>query len=841
MSGSLFTPKVYPTADSLETESVVRAVKPDSLGGFFQTITQYSVVALILLLPIIFIPGLPGTIGFDKVLLTLGVSLLVVVLVGLSALRYKSVATIVPLPLLAFWLFSIVGVVSALLSGDVQDSLRGSFIEPQTAGFFVVMALLMTIALVIQNSKRTSLRVLLAFGAASFLAVGYTFIRLFLDPGILSFGNFSSITNSPIGGFNDLAIFSALVVMLCLITMLHFHLRRREQSILVILLVLSLSLLTVVNFFHLWLVVGFFSLLLLVYILSKDTLFSNTSIEDSKPVSKVLVLATVLVCVVSVVFVVAGDYAGSKVSELTNVTYVEVRPSMEATIDIGRAVYGENILLGIGPNRFTDAWRLYKDKDINETLFWSTDFPAGFGFVPTLFITTGLLGGILILAFHVLYLRAGYKMLLKGENNDPFWNYFGVVTFVSSVFLWGMSYVYIPGATILLLTALFTGLSFVAYAALVPKAKIEVPLVNSRKRGFVIMAVVIITLVSAVAVLFTVIKQYSAQVTFLKANAEATTPEEFQVAIIQALQKYRDDTIVGALAQIKLLSMRQMLSIVEPTTDDQERFEALTIDAIALSNEAIAIDPTSPTPYATLADVLSVLSGTGFEGARERALENLTLAQARDPYNPAYSLFGATLAIQAKDLSKARSEIAKALELKPNYSQALFLLTQIDIQEGNIESALANTRQIISFEPNNPTRYYQLGVLLAANNDRGNAITAYETAIALDQNFANARYMLSLAYLAESRLDDALTQLKIVRETNQDNEQLNQLIKQLETGGLASLNGNNLEGAVDEVSPEEDGESAVVTPVNPNTDLVTPVNTVGSSETINPPVADQSE
>ena len=432
-------------------------------------------------------------------------------------------------------------------------------------------------------------------------------------------------------------------------------------------------------------------------------------------------------------------------------------------------------------------------------------------------------------------------MLLRGNAADSFWFYFGVMTFVASVFLWGMAYVYVSGPAILLLTALFTGLSFVAYRALVPTAAITVPLVSSRRQGFLLMTVVIVLITASVSVVFTIGKQYVAQAQFTEARATAKTPEEFQQKVGLAISQYRDDAFIGALAQIKLISLRQMMTKTKPTEDDQKQFVNTAGQAIELANLAISLDPTSPDAHATLADILILLAAAGIDDAENRANGKLEDARWRDPMNPSYDLMGAYMSVQLNDVGQARERIGKALALKSNFSEALFLSSQIDIKEGNIDSAIATTRQIISLEPNNPTRYYQLGVLFAANKDVASAIAAYEAAISLDQNFANARYMLALTYIDAKRLDDALTQLKIVQETNKDNEQLKNLITQLETTGLPLVPTAGLGGSVNEAKPEKNsGDDAVVSPGDPNTDLVSPVNTVSDSENTPPeaPAAD---
>ena len=853
MSGNLFIPKVYKPESDAHTVSPIQNPVPiqnvnpgvdpakDKITLMIQKIVQYMVAALVFLIPLFFVPGLPASLGFDKVLVSVVIGLAIVLFTSLLALRYKKVSTVLPLALVAFWAFVAIAFLGGLLSGDIQDSLRGSVFEPQTAGFFAVMGLLMTVPLVLQQSKKMSLKTLVFFGASAAVIIVYTLLRIVTGLKFLSLGSFQAVTFSPLGSFNDLAIFAALVVILGLITLLQLPLRKGIQLAIAGLIVGSLILLAIVNFFHLWIVIGFFGLLLLVYTFTRDTLFTPTKEEAKVSISPVLIGATMLVCIVSILFVVAGQYLGARINSMTNISYVEVRPSITATIDIARGVYKDDVLLGVGPNRFADAWRMHKDQSINETLFWNTDFNAGFGFVPTIFVNLGILGGLTIVIFHGLYLYLGSRMLLRGNAADSFWFYFGVMTFVASVFLWGMSYVYVSGPAILLLTALFTGLSFVAYRALVPTAVITVPLVSSRRQGFLLMTVVIILITASVSVVFTIGKQYVAQAQFTEARATAKTPEEFQQKVGLAISQYRDDAFIGALAQIKLISLRQMMTKTKPTEDDQKQFVNTAGQAIELANLAISLDPTNPDAHATLADILILLAAAGIDDAENRANGKLEDARWRDPMNPSYDLMGAYMSVQLNDVGQARERIGKALALKSNFSEALFLSSQIDIKEGNIDSAIATTRQIISLEPNNPTRYYQLGVLFAANKDVNSAIAAYEAAISLDQNFANARYMLALTYIDAKRLDDALTQLKIVQETNKDNEQLKNLITQLETTGLPLVPTAGLGGSVNEANPEKNsGDDAVVSPGDPNTDLVSPVNTVSDSEDTSPeaPAAD---
>jgi tetratricopeptide (TPR) repeat protein len=826
MSGSVFTPNLKSVSTELEGSAETKSVKLDVVGGLLLNIAQYAMLTIFGFVTIFFTPGIWASLGFDKTIFAIVLCGIVLISMSLLALRSRNAQTVLPVSLGIFW--GVVGVawLSALLSGDIQDSIVGSVFGPQSAGFLTVMALVMTSTLVLQRSKIMTIKALAVFGCVSGLLLAYNVLRIIFGADFLPFGSFMEVTVSPIGGFNDLALFAGLVVVLGLITLLQLPLRGLTQGAVALLVYLGLFVLAVVNFFIIWVVIGFFGLLLFVYLLSKDTLFFDNTEEEKLPLSKALLVTTAIVCVVSAVFIVSGEYAGNKISSLTDIEYIEVRPSIEATIDITKAVYSENILFGIGPNRFSDAWRLHKNTSINETIFWDTDFAAGSGYIPTLFVTLGALGGTLLVVFHLLFIRLGYRMFLKNGIRDSYWYYFGILSFTGAVFLWGMSYVYVPGVSILLLAALFTGFTFVAYGASSTSALLTIPLASSRQRGFFLMAASIVVITASIGALLMIAQQYTAQASFSETQARTASAEELAQAAFASFELFPDDRFVSARAQIQLATLNAIVSIAEPTEEDQQRFIAAAEQAGIFAQQAVQADPTNPDNHAILAGLYSTLAQAGFEGAVERATTSLDMAQQLDPFNPSYKILAAQIAIRSGDVEQARAEIAASLALKRNYTQALYLSAQLDISQGNVESAISTTQAIIALEPNNPTRYFQLGVLLSANEQPPQAIAAFQAAIARDAEYANARYFLALTYVNNLQTDLALEQLDIVQQTNQDNTELAALIEQIKSGEIVAIPNSSTAAPVNDLAVPSGANTTVLNGENLDSDLVTPVNTV---------------
>lgn len=819
-------PKITSNPEPVATNT---AQTPDGVSSLLASCARLSVVGLAFLLPIFFLPGLWGTLGFQKSFLALICVALVVIVGSLLALRTREVTTILPIPIAVFIGFLAVAVTSAVTSVDTLAALRGSVFEVQTVAFMVLLLGVMCVPLVLQHSTRYMFFTCAALGLGLGLLLLYASVRLFAGP-ILPFGSFVGVTQSPAGNFNDLALLAGLTVVLGVITLLQLKLRPVVQGLLAAVIVLALLIMAVVNFLYVWIVVGFFGLIVLLYVLSFEHLFSDAATKIATQSRSVVLAVAALICVSSAVFIIAGNYTGQWFADQFDVAYLEVRPSVSANIDIARGVYTDGqMLLGVGPNQYESAWREHKDSAINETLFWNTDFVAGSGYVPTLFVTVGLLGGLAFVLFTLSYLWLGIRTLLRPSPPNSFWYFASLVTFTGSVFLWGMSYVYVPSATVLLLAALLTGLTFASLADLQPTLRKTVPLVVNHKRGFVVMAVVILCITGAVFVLFSAGEQYVAQSSFNQAQRASTDVAAIDQAAMRSFALYPDDQFLGVRAQVALLEMNRLLAVVEPVEADQQRFVAAAQQALLFTNAAIASSPHNPTYQALLATIFNNYAVVGVDGALERSQTALAEASALDPKNPLYALMGAQMAVARGDAEAARSAVTQALQQRRNFTEALFLLTQIDIAAGDVPAAIATTRTIITLEPQNPARYYQLGILYAAAEQPSDALAAYQDALTLDPGFANARYLRALLLVDLQQIESALQDLRLVAQTNADNEQLISLIAALESGEVPSVPTVSSE-LVDELSQPSEGA-----PVTSDTDLITPLNTV-PSQTVEPAV-----
>ena len=587
--------------------------------------------------------------------------------------------------------------------------------------------------------------------------------------------------------------------------------------------------LSVINFFTVWIVLGLSSIALVVYTLGKDRfLDTQPALISAKQGGPSSLMISSLVFIVSLIFIIGGSTVGGWIAKHTNVSYVEVRPSFEATTNIARNVYAESAILGVGANKFSDAWRLHKDETINATAFWNTDFTAGNGYITTFFVTTGVLGGVAWVTFLVMYLVAGLQCLLRTAHGDRVWYFIGVSSFVSALYIWGMSVIYVPGTVVLLLGALCTGVSLYAFSVLSEKSGYEIAVGTNRRAGFILTLVIVVIIVGSVSALYMGIRHYSSVYTFnesLQALASGELIGALEQKTMNAYALASNDVFARRIAEYQLQRLNNLSQIAEPTETQAQEFNTAMVNGVRFAQEAIRIDAQEPANWAVLAGIYNVLAAMNVEGALERVREALAQSQTLNPKNPLPYLESAIVEARAGNYDLARTQIEKAIALKSNFSEAYYLLSQLAVVEGNVEEAVQSTKAVIALEPQNPVRYYQLGVLESSRNNIDAAITAFLGAIERDQNYANARYLLALAYDIKGQGTLAREQLVKVLELNPENTDVQELIRVIDTEGSLE----RLRAEVDATIPESAtavSESGNVSTTNAaDTELVTPVNT----------------
>lgn len=807
----------------------------DKIATYLKKYAENSIIVIAGLLPILFLPIVAAPFEYTKVMFVIVGLAIACILYSLSVLRSGTLVLSRPLPLVALLGVALVTLVSAVLSGDLRDALMGDFFSTHGAVFVVILALLPTILMFIRVEKQTILRLYMLLALSTLVLVGFHLLRIFFGAESFSLGVFPQNTASPIGSWNDLSLFFGLTIIIALIALEQLSLSRLGKILFIGVTIASLVILSVINFVLVWFVLGILSLVVIVYSVGRDRFNGGQlSLSGIRTQNSTSLLVSLIVFTVSVVFIVGGSTIGAFIAKQTGIPYIEVRPSFEATAGIARNVYAENPVLGIGPNKFADAWRMHRDASINQTLFWNTDFVAGNGYITTFFVTTGILGGVMWCLFLLTYIVYGLRRLLRAVSPDRLWYFIGLSSFVSATYLWVMAVLYVPGAVLLILASLCTGISCIALETLSGTNPRVVNIGLDRRMGFVLTLVVIFVVILSVATLYGVGRHYSSVYTFnqsLLGLEPGASIDELERKVERAYMLSRNDVFAREIGRYQLARMSEIITRPDLAEADYQEFNRAKDIGIEAAKRAISIDPEEPANWALLGDMYGILATINVEGAADEALAAISRSRDLNPRNPLPYLTLAVIDARMGNVDRSRANIEESIRLKPNFTEAYYLLSQLEIATGNVGRAIESTRAMITLDSQNSARYYQLGVLLVSERDVANAIPAFEKAIEINQDFANARYLLALAYDEVGRSGDAKAQLEAVQRLNPDNTEVANLITVITNeGSLARLRGQ-VQSTISETTLKTEEDGTVSTSGNPEPGLIEAVNAVPKADT----------
>jgi tetratricopeptide (TPR) repeat protein len=121
-------------------------------------------------------------------------------------------------------------------------------------------------------------------------------------------------------------------------------------------------------------------------------------------------------------------------------------------------------------------------------------------------------------------------------------------------------------------------------------------------------------------------------------------------------------------------------------------------------------------------------------------------------------------------LNKTDEEILaykRAVALKPDHANALERLGTAYFKAGRFKDALAAFDQLKTFK-GDAKSYNFFGESLLELDRADEAISAFNTAVGMNSDFAKARYNLGRAELKRGNRDAALIQYELLRTTNTD-------------------------------------------------------------------------
>lgn len=518
------------------------------------------------------------------------------------------------------------------------------------------------------------------------------------------------------------------------------------------------------------------------------------------------------------------------------------------------------MLLGSGPGTFGLDWSRYKDLTINQTIFWNVRFNQGFSWVSTLLATTGILGllsfAILLLTAFGLFLK---RMLTSpdGDSGLTIGLFGGFVFLLISSALYPAN---LTMALLLFLVAgVLMGVLAKKSASDVmaseanqsqegmatsPLDALGAPRNDEMRWGwrwclceitektvrfenpwtvFLSSLAVIFFLSLGLVGIYREVGRMSAAfaqasgVESLNRGDIDTAISHFSRAVAVESRNYRNHQ---NLAQVRTQKIRQIIQRAAAGENVQQEFQGTVAVAIQNAQQAVQLYPSEPFVWRTQGALYELLIPF-ITGSERFAFDSYRRASDLDPLNPAVwtdlGRAGLTYAdrilavqgqanpqerqsleeLRVKTLQDVEQALNKAVEVKADFAQAHFLLSQTAIRLGNLQSAIRSTENAKITAPFDIGVAFQLGLLYYQANDLTRAEAELLRAVSLNPNYSNARYFLGLIYDRKDDKKAAIAQFEEIQKFNPDNQEVASILENLREGRGA------LEGIVPPAQPPE--------------------------------------
>lgn len=476
----------------------------------------------------------------------------------------------------------------------------------------------------------------------------------------------------------------------------------------------------------------------------------------------------------------------------------EVRPSISTTIAVVReTLSGARVLVGSGPSTFGYEYSRFRPQAVNDTGLWNIRFLQGHDFVGTLFVTGGVTGVLAFLFLIFSLLRSlwatkyGHGQINEdniGESNVQ--RVFDVQTrdlrcldeiraaWAATLFLFG---------TLFFLPASATGLAF-AFIALgvatsLSGARGEFNFAPSQRWQSALGVIVGAPLFAlGIAVVYFVGARYAGAVLLaqgITARQEGETTRAIRLIESAVRLSGDSDEALRALSQT-LLSRAEEIARdpSQGAPGDTVQAAALAVDTARRATTRNDLDSLN---WTNAGEVYEALIGIA-TNAETFAEDSYAKASERDPMNPVHYVNVGRVRLARGNFEGALDAFRKALEKRADFAPAHFLIAQAHFGRGDTRQAIAEAQTLRLSAPFDVGLAFQLGFIYYQNNEFGEARTEFERAVALNENYSNARYFLGLIYDREGRREEAIEQFERIAALNPGNAEVERILRNLREG-----------------------------------------------------------
>ncbi len=489
--------------------------------------------------------------------------------------------------------------------------------------------------------------------------------------------------------------------------------------------------------------------------------------------------------VISIIFLLYGTQINTSLTGTFPVSSLEVRPGLQSTLDVlsGVRTNVSRTLVGTGPNTFGEVWLAQKPSAVNQTPFWNLDFNVGYSTLATAFGTVGLLGALAWLIPLILIIVSVTRVMRLGVlSRDE--RMVALTLSAGSIFLIAATVFYVPSQNIILLTFVLSGAAF-GFFSRQGRSAVDEAQGSTMLGGVAVLCLAALLLVGTIGLAYLTTRRFVAE-SYVGLGQQALAGGAATEALMYASKaNHAELTADGLRLQVnaggtKLNQIAQDKSLKQE--DATKQFTDTVQSTITAGQAAVVLTPRDYRPYFALASVYDLLASLNVTGAYESAQGAYQAAQTFNPTSPAIPLALARLEALHGNAQGLQTNLSRALTLKPDYTDAILFVVQIDVARNDLNSAIRDTQTAVQTAPGVPSIWFELGLLYYAGNDTKDAVPALEQALKLSPNYANAKYFLGLSYYAQGNKDGSLQLFQQLAQSNPDNQTVKAILANLQSG-----------------------------------------------------------
>lgn len=650
-------------------------------------------------------------------------------------------------------------ILSSIFSGNLGDNLFGKYLFMQSGiAFLSIIFLTYLLSSYSKISKRLSWIL---------FVLGNLLVTVAVILGILfsKFGmsNFANKIVFLVDSWDIVAAVSGMFVVIALVYFETIAFSKKQKIITGILIGLHIIILILVLIPDIWLALLLASLA--VFLIARNKRVESEEVKLEKKVFYkqysfyIFIISLVFTVFLSISSAFTNNIVtklGTFTSKYTGVSYNFIKPKINVSMGLGWSQLKQGKVFGSGPSDFYKVWQKEKPQSVVNSNYWGTDFTSSYSTFTTFFTTIGIIGAILVGFIVLSVLFTIWKKLKKtsGVNSylelDEENRFYLVASSASFIFSAALFFFFANVIATLIFLAITMGL--------VLSHTIKWKEVKVSKIYFAIFGILFILILIGFIMIINRVRATSVSANSIKAYQVDSNINNLENGLLKAARISNDDSDYRLLSQFYVFKTQQILNnqaATDTTALEKEVLNSMN-NAIASAKTAINLDIKDYNNYIALGNVYSFLMTIDKENRDtdyNNAKEAFGKAYSLYPKNPSIYLSLANLEYSySKNIDSTAATIKKSLEIKPNYSSAFYLFSQLAVQANDRDAAINYAAQAVQADPQSVDAYLQYGVLILnkkeLNQEELNqAYTAFMSVLNIDRNNLTAAYYLSVTYI----------------------------------------------------------------------------------------------